>query len=283
MKRIIIISFIVFLTINELLAQSSLEAKTDKKYKITGAYFTWGYNRSAYTKSDIHVSGEGFDLKIIDAVGKDDPSRFIAKTYLNPLRFTVPQFDFRVGVEVNNDFFVSIGWDHMKYKFQNDYYQVSGYVSKEVSELHEGNYDGSKVMVDKGFYYHEHTDGLNYIHLSIDKPFEIIKTKNNWLNFKVNAEFGTGPVCPWTDGDLFGQHYRTNNIHFAGWGINLGVKPRLFFFKERLFVQGVFRTGYINLWDFIFYNQNNGEVEAKAKQSMFYREHHLSVGYLFHF
>ena len=278
--------FITLLLISSTLlsAQENTEkVKKERRFKITKGFVSWGYNRSAYTKSDVHIKGEGVDFTVHDAVGKDDPSDFNANVYLNPLRFTIPQFDFRVGVMVNDNFFLSIGWDHMKYKFQNLDYKVSGHIDPNKSSVYGGNYDGSTVSVPKSFYYHEHTDGLNYIHLSVDKPMDVFKTKNNMINFKLNFSAGTGPVAPWTDADMFGQHYRTKSIHFAGWGVNLGIKPRLFFFNEHLYAQFTLRGGYINLWDFIMYNQSTDEIDARGQQDFFYREHAVVIGYMFKF
>jgi len=255
-------------------------AEKQRKFKISKGYISWGYNRSNYTKSDVRVWGDGFDFTIHDAVGKDDPSKFSSDVYLNPLKFTIPQFDFRLGVLVNDAFYLSFGWDHMKYVFQNRPYAVSGSIDKSKSARFGGTYDGAVVDVPNAFYYHENTDGLNYIHLSVDKPMDVFQTKNNLVNFKLNFEVGTGPVCPWTDADMFGTHYRTPSIHFAGWGLNLGVKPRLFFFNEHLYAQFTLRGGYINLWNMWLYNDG---VKGQASQNFFYTERAFVLGYMINF
>ena len=146
----------LFLGLSFLMQAQDAEPKKTPKIKLTKAFISWGYNRSAYTKADVRIQGEGIDFTIHDAVGKDDPSEFDASVYLNPLKFTIPQFDFRMGVMVNDAFYVSFGWDHMKYKFQNSDYKVSGSIDANKSPFYGGTYDGSTVSVPKSFFYYEH-------------------------------------------------------------------------------------------------------------------------------
>ena len=61
-------------------------------------YISWGYNRSAYTVSDVQMwgtgpSGEAFDVTLQDAQANDMPERFQAKVYFHPGLFTIPQFN----------------------------------------------------------------------------------------------------------------------------------------------------------------------------------------------
>lgn len=282
MKKAGLLLLFILSIVSQGFAQDTQESK-QKRFTVTGAFFTWGYNRSAYTKSDLHITGTGIDYTIRQAEGKDAPTAFDPEVHLNPTKFTIPQFDFRVGVMVNNSFYISAGWDHMKYKFQNQEYKVDGYIDNALYGSQRIDFDGSAREVSKGFLYFEHTDGLNYIHISIDKPFTVVQTKNNVFNFQVATEFGTGPVCPWTDGILNGKRYRSKSIHFAGWGVNIGLKPRIFLFNEHLFFQGTFRGGYINMWDFIFYSPESDSIDARGKQNFLYREHTLAIGYQFQF
>src|ERR1035437_6297194 len=36
-------------------------------------FFYWGYNRAAYTNSDIHLKGDGYDFTITDLRARDEP------------------------------------------------------------------------------------------------------------------------------------------------------------------------------------------------------------------
>src|SRR3972149_8634160 len=77
-------------------------------------FFYWGYNRSAYTKSDIHFHGDGYHFSISDVEATDSPTKeFI--TYVKPNTFTIPQYNYRLGYFLTDKVFISLGEDHMKY------------------------------------------------------------------------------------------------------------------------------------------------------------------------
>ena len=78
-------------------------------------YFSWGYNRDYFTKSDIHFkdSGSGdynftlYDLKAKDRSGLKD----LLKTTI-----AIPQYVYRLGYYFNNkkDLGIEINFDHAK-------------------------------------------------------------------------------------------------------------------------------------------------------------------------
>ena len=95
-------------------------------------YVSWGYNRSAYTVSDVQMwgtgpSGEAFDVTLQDAQANDMPERFQAKVYFHPGLFTIPQFNARFGKRIAPNLWVSAGWDHMKYKLKKQWVVADGY------------------------------------------------------------------------------------------------------------------------------------------------------------
>ena len=56
-------------------------SETREIYKRKGNFFFyWGYNRSAYTNSDIHFWGDGYDFTITAVRAKDEPTTTF-KTY----------------------------------------------------------------------------------------------------------------------------------------------------------------------------------------------------------
>ena len=74
-------------------------------------YITWGYNRSMYTSSDVHIWGTGpggaFDLKLNDVEANDMPERFQAKVYFHPGLFTIPQYNARFGKKISKKWWFS--------------------------------------------------------------------------------------------------------------------------------------------------------------------------------
>src|SRR3972149_3153003 len=68
--------------------EDGIHLNIEKNLKRKGNFFFyWGYNRSAYTKSDIHFWGDGYDFTITNVKAKDEPTHdFI--TYIKPNSFT---------------------------------------------------------------------------------------------------------------------------------------------------------------------------------------------------
>ena len=57
----------------------------------------WGWNRGWFTDSDIHFTGENYDFILYDVQANDRQSPIGFDPYLNPVKLTVPQTNFRVG------------------------------------------------------------------------------------------------------------------------------------------------------------------------------------------
>jgi hypothetical protein len=71
--------------------------ETRELFKRKGIFFFyWGYNRAAFSNSDIHFWGDGYDFKITNVMALDEPDP-ISKEYIGPTTFTIPQYNYRVG------------------------------------------------------------------------------------------------------------------------------------------------------------------------------------------
>ena len=131
-------------------------------------FFHWGYNRGWYTNSDIHFKGSGFDFTIHDAVAKDRPTPFQWYDYFAIQNLTIPQTNLKMGYFINNKWALSFGVDHMKYVLQNHLTSnISGTIN--TGGIHDGVYDNDPKVLGWDFVIFEHTDGLNYINLELDR------------------------------------------------------------------------------------------------------------------
>lgn len=253
----------------------SAQDKEKEAKKIKAIYFHWGYNRSAYSKADIKIKGDNENIIIKDAYARDSPSKFDPNVYFNPLKFTIPQFDIRIGVELDKGYYFSFGWDHLKYVLQPGNYLVTGEITDpDATPKFQRSYNDT-VFVDDDFLHLEHTDGLNYIHFSLDK---VIYKKAFWkdrFTFELPVEFGLGVSAPWTDSDFVGEFYRNPSIRIAGVATNVGLKPRLYLYKELVFFQSNLRAGYVNMWNVKIHD------EVRAKQNFGYIERAFVIGMKF--
>lgn len=231
-------------------------------------YVYWGYNRTLYGNSDIHLKGPGYDYTLKDVRAKDQPEEFTADVYLNPLKFTVPQFNFRVGYYLNEKYSISLGWDHLKYVLDNQQVGVIDGVitddarddfSKDNSFYTNGyvkRYNNEQILLDQEFIKYEHTDGLNFIRASIDRNDILFTSNKGTFELTLVSSFGIGPVLPWTDfTHLSGRRY-TNRLHFSGFAFAYHSGLKLDFFNK-FFVQSNIGAGYVYLpW-----------VETKARKT----------------
>ena len=59
-------------------------------------FFSWGGNRETYTKSDIHFTGQNYDITVQDVIADDKPKGW-QLDYIIPGRMTIPQTNFKMG------------------------------------------------------------------------------------------------------------------------------------------------------------------------------------------
>ena len=86
---------LLFLTTFSGFAQSQPDTETKgNKGKL---YIYWGWNRGAFSNSDITFRGTDYDFTLRDVVADDRQSKFDMKTYFVPGHATIPQYNFRIG------------------------------------------------------------------------------------------------------------------------------------------------------------------------------------------
>src|SRR5690554_5562649 len=96
MKQSIFTSLFIFL-FGGLLTNDSSSFAQDLNQSEKGAFYLyWGYNRSAYTQSDLHLKGRGYDFTMKNMTASDNPEK-LSMSYLNIEKITIPQFNVRLG------------------------------------------------------------------------------------------------------------------------------------------------------------------------------------------
>ena len=259
-----------------------------------GWYMSWGYNRSSYLKSDLHVWGEGpngpFDLHFDQAAASDMPERFQAKVYLNPTLFTIPQFDVRFARQIKEHTWLSIGWDHMKYKLVDQWMEVTGAAAAgdlaqtatslaNVADLipdAQVALDGDAIWWGEGFNY-EHSDGLNFVRVGLEQTARLWETErfpNSAVDAFATVSAGLA-VCS-TDFRWAGERTK-NDQHVSGFGASALLGAR-FHAGQRVFLQITAQSGGIRLpW----VNVQGNDIDAGAVQSIGFSERAFALGYRF--
>jgi hypothetical protein len=236
-------------------------------------YFYWGWNRSFYSPSTIHFSGNTYDFQLYDVVAVDRQSPFSADLYLNPKRMTIPQYNARIGYYFKHNLQVSLGVDHMKYVMLHDQPStINGYIYNS-NTAYDGVYDNEPITIDQDFLKFEHTDGLNYINAELRKSMRVFGVKHVQTTFLFGG--GLGVLLPKTNTTLLANS-RYDAFHLAGYGVDGVMSLQLNFFKY-FFVQGEAKMGFIHMPD-IRTTMNAGD---RASQMFLYNQFNVNFGVQF--
>jgi hypothetical protein len=278
-KPVLVCAFFMF-SIISFSQDTVLEKYTASK---KGKFFiSWGGNRESYTKSDINFTGENYNFTIHDATANDKPKGWHID-YIDPVRMTIPQTNFKMGYFISDHYNISIGLDHMKYVMhQNESRRVEGYINlpnDELGSIYNGEYNNDLFFVSKDFLQFEHTDGLNYFYTEfarvddISTIFHIENTDKIQVNF--TEGIGVGILIPKTNAALL-QKDRHDEFHLAGYGISINAGLNLTFFKH-FFIEANLKGGYIDMPDI----RTTINTADSASQHFFYLQRIFSVGGIF--
>lgn len=229
----ILLLFSLIISSNTLTFSQEENSKTTKD----SYYVYWGYNRSAYTKSNLRCIGKGYDFTMNNLRAKDNPEKFDPKVYFNPGKLTIPQFNIRFGYFFKDNWSVSIGYDHMKYVMNNNQWvSLYGHIDEGISDQWSGDYNGEVVQTNNKFIHYENSDGLNYIRAELTNYHQWAAFgENNWLRINSQIGISTGFILSFNDFN-FGNEFDRKTISMSGYGVSLSGGVRIDFFN-RLFIQ----------------------------------------------
>lgn len=240
-------------------------------------YIYWGGNRGYFTNSDIRFQGADYDFTLENVKADDRPKGWHVD-YINPARMTIPQTNFRLGYYISDHYNLSIGVDHMKYIMRQD--QT---VTLKGHYPNQGSYGeqlpNDQVLLTEDFLTFEHTDGLNYVNVElnrvddISKLFGIHNTDKIQINLTEGAGFGM--IYPRTNTKLLGKE-RYDNFHVSGLGASLKAGLNITFFKH-FFVQAELKGGYINMYDV----RTTADKTDKATHDFFFGQTVIVFGGIF--
>lgn len=235
-------------------------------------FIFYGWNRAAFTNSDIHFSGNGYDFQLDNVVAHDRPTKF-GLVYFDPSWFTVTQYNFRLGYFIKDNLALVLGIDHMKYVMDQDQtVKFSGHISDPV---YAGTVQNGQVnLADEKFLTFEHTDGLNYENLGLEKYRSLSNSKN--IDIVWGYGGGLGVMFPKSNVKLFGNE-RSDRFHVAGFGTDLRTSLNAVFWKHIMFRVEA-KAGYINMFDIKTTLNNKPD---KARQDFMFGQVMAGFGYTF--
>ena len=269
--------FLIFFVGSFVFGQNSNDENTEigskKPFGKKGTMFVfWGWNRAAFSKSDIHFKGNGYDFVLHNVVAHDRPSD-LSWDYINPKEVSIPQFNFRYGYFIKDNLAIVIAQDHMKYVMdQNQTVDITGKISDPVYENMVQN--GKINLADEKFLTFEHTDGLNYVNAGVEKYKNISSKEKVEILWAYGG--GLGVMFPKSNVKLFGNE-RSDRFHVAGFGADVRTNINFIFWK-RLMARVEAKFGYINMPDVKTTLNNKPD---KASHDFVFGQINFGVGYVF--
>ncbi|WP_258540485.1 hypothetical protein [Parvicella tangerina] len=236
-------------------------------------FFYWGYNRSAYLRSDLKMHGAGYNYELSQVFAKDKPEEFDPRVYFNLFKLSIPQFNIRLGYRLNEKWAVSLGYDHMKYVVQSGQETtLSGTIDSSASSQYAGVYDNANFYLTDNFLHFEHTDGLNFITVELDYVSTLWTSDNRKFWLENRSGIAPGVLYPRTDVNIFGTP-GPNIWNLAGGGVALKSEMRLNMWKY-FFIQTTAKAGLL----FLPRIQTTGNKGEYAKQNIQFLEGFWAVG-----
>ena len=233
----------------------------------------WGWNRAAYSNSDIHFKGNGYDFTLKNVVAHDRPTDFSYHNYFQLDRLTIPQTNQRFAYFIKDNVAFVLGIDHMKYVMDQDQtVKFSGEISNPAYAAMVQN--GQVDLTNEEFLTFEHTDGLNYINFGLEKYKNIYNKENFDIVWSYGG--GLGPMFPKSNVKLFGNE-RSDRFHVAGFGLDGRTSLNLVFWRH-VVARIEAKAGYINMWDIKTTLNNKPD---KASQDFVFGQVNFGIGYTF--
>jgi hypothetical protein len=251
---------------------------TEDKRKIGKLYFTWGYTRAWYSKSDIHISNNtnryypetgrthNYDFTVYDAKASDRPDFDQISDLAN---ITIPQFVFRVGYyfKKRKDIGIELNYDHAKYV-------VNDFQKAKIKGNFNGNYVDTDTILDpKNLLHFEHTDGANFWMLNFVKRWTLFNPSRK-IHIGYVLKPGAGIVFPRTDVTVLGTRMN-NDWHVAGWVAGLESGLRIEFLKYGVF-EFVGKGAFADYRRSLVLGKNNGT----AKHHFFAAQLTATIGFM---
>ncbi|MNK01912.1 hypothetical protein D3C87_197260 [compost metagenome] len=269
-KRMKLIAFLLAMTCVVPMTVAQHKTEIWKPNKKGSFYFYWGWNRGAYTKSDIAFSGQSYSFKLDNVIANDRQSAFRPNLYFNPGSMTIPQYNLRFGYYFKDKYEISFGADHMKYVMKNfQTVNMNGTIENSGTP-YDGVYNNQPMMVDTSFLRFEHTDGLNYLNVEVKRSDALINLKH--FNLSANYGVGAGMMVPRTNTTLLGNK-RYDEFHISGYGLDVVGGIKLSFFKY-FFIQSEAKYGFIHMPDI----RTTEFKEDRAKQHFFFMQYNVVFG-----
>lgn len=243
----------------------------EKKKTFHGMYLQWGYNVEWYTRSNLHFSlSNGDRFTVHRAKAHNNPG---FQTILDkPLKFTLPQYNYRAGFYLNKALSrsIEINFDHTKYIVnKGQTARVTGFIDGK-------SVNGDSVLNPQTFFHFEHTDGANFLHINYVQHHTLARTAGSHRKLLSTVwKAGAGINIPRSDFTWRGDRLN-NKFHVSGYNISGEGGARIYPGK-RLFFELTGKTGYVRYIDALA--ETSSSKGNRARHGFGYFEMIGTIGY----
>lgn len=263
----------IFLVAFSLLFAPFISAQDAEPFHRKGSFaFHWGYNRSWYSKTDLHFTGPDYDFTLYNLKGTDRPSKF-GWVYFKPTTISIPQYTFRLSYFLTERIAISGGMDHMKYVVtQNQNTTISGVITPQASSIYAGSYLNTPIVLKPDLLTFEHTNGFNLVSLDFEYLHPLFEIKPAKLSFHWNSGIGGIWLITKTDVRVL-EFGLDNDFHLAGYTLAGKTGPRIEY-KHRFYMAAEVKGGYATLPDVLVANG----APQRGEHNISYAEYYIALG-----
>ncbi len=234
--------------------------------------FQWGYNRSWYSKTNLHFSGPDYDFTVYNLSGTDRPSKF-GWVYVKPSTISIPQYVFRLSYFITDRLSISGGMDHMKYVVTKDQMTtISGVITPQASSTYAGSYLNQSIMLKNDLLAFEHTNGFNLLSLDFEYLLPLFEIKPAKLSFHWNTGIGGIWMVTKTDVKVL-EDGLDNDFHIAGYTLAGKTGPRIEY-NHRFYLATELKGGYATLPSVLVAN----DAPELGDHNLGYLEYYIVAG-----
>jgi hypothetical protein len=185
-------------------------------------YFSWGYNKEWYTRSNVHIEqpelGNKYTFRSIRAHDNPGWDKGIFDRAM-----TIPQYNYRIGYFFKNDLAIEINFDHTKYIIDRQPAHRKGTMdNKPIDETIDW-------AEENGFWYYLN-NGANFLLFNIVKRWDLYEHPNEKIRIDFLGKAGIGPVVPHVENSLDGRK-NDPDFQIGGWNVGAEGAVRATFFK----------------------------------------------------
>jgi len=201
-----------------------------------------GYNRSAYSSTDIALEGSDYSIQLKEAMVDDNLE---GKPMANFFSSSSPQISAKLGFFIANKLAITASFDRYNTFFQEKQtVTLDGTFAPGSNSEFSGSYDNESTAINRNQFNIAQRSGINYFAIGVQRNDQWYKSR------KATFEFQT--LCGAQIGGLFTQidytydGYTTQEISsLSGFGLSLNAGIRLAFIQH-IYVQLEVRGGWLN-------------------------------------